>query len=570
MLRSLLPRKLSSTSAPPPMPMSRASSSAPSSTSSLFNESNQDGHTRSVVYLVPLTGHDDDHQLRVPEQSLRQRGATSTSMTPSHQSTTLMADEDESISTSEDEEPKGSNSQPSVLRSVLGASPFLMGPHVFSPSELGHPPRARKNSSDKGDLQKVIDKSTPSPSTNNNVLRRGAPQSPLMTSSLSPPDGSSFSNVDLENGEHNCAQETTPLVSTTATAKRKQNSRQKNYAFVLRSREQVIIHFLMEARMLQVDLLFLLFATFWSFFHSTVTNIAYWQSAQLNAANRVPLRDIAFDVLPQLDGDLWVVSEYILWAILGVSISCIASNLVVKWNAPHGRPIYCMQIIRRMGMTWIVCMTLRMISFLVTTLPGASRQCRYAVPDGLTSAEMLDGPAPNEGNPAGWAPPTDVNDILFRLDATNGCGDLMFSSHTIYTMTFVCIVFKYFNFRWLKLMMALSQIAIVPFILAARKHYSVDVFTALYVTPLVFEILWTRFPDRDTSIDLAKYYGIRFYLAQGSNDSFSYVVSIWEREFYVDPDQLPVDIGKVHHSKGLHFPQRKGGGEKTKSMTSIV
>ena len=146
----------------------------------------------------------------------------------------------------------------------------------------------------------------------------------------------------------------------------------------------------------------------------------------------------------------------------------------------------------------------------------------------------------------------------------------MFSSHTIYTMTFVCIVFKYFNFRWLKLMMALSQIAIIPFILAARKHYSVDVFTALYVTPLVFEILWTRFPDRDTSIDLAKYYGIRFYLAQGSNDSFSYVVSIWEREFYVDPDQLPVDIGKVHHSKGLHFPQRKGGGEKTKSMTSIV
>ena len=47
-----------------------------------------------------------------------------------------------------------------------------------------------------------------------------------------------------------------------------------------------------------------------------------------------------------------------------------------------------------------------------------------------------------------------------------------FSSHTIYTMTFVCIVFKYFNFRWLKLMMALSQIAIVPFILAARTLFS--------------------------------------------------------------------------------------------------
>ena len=119
---------------------------------------------------------------------------------------------------------------------------------------------------------------------------------------------------------------------------------------------------------------------------------------------------------------------------------------------------------------------------------------------------------------------------------------------------------KYFNFKWLKLIMALGQIAIVPFILAARKHYSVDVFTALYVTPLVFEILWTRFPDRDTSVDLAKYYGIRFYLAQEGSDAFGYVVSIWGREFYIDADQLPVDVGQgSHHGKGLSVPWGKGG-----------
>mmetsp|Transcript_38687 Transcript_38687/g.70929 ORF Transcript_38687/g.70929 Transcript_38687/m.70929 type:complete len:524 (+) Transcript_38687:547-2118(+) len=520
------------------------------------------------VSLLPLTTHhDDDHHChsRVPEQSLRQR-STTTSAAPSQSSAALIIprDEDESCSNSEDDESKGGNN-PSVFRSVLGASPFLMGPHMFSTSEMLSPPRARKESCDENDLQKNLDIR---PSSKKNILfRRGAPQSPLRASPSSSNHGSSF--PDVLSGEQ--IDEVAPLAPSSSTRRRQPtNSYQKSYAFVLRSRENVIIHFLMEAKMLQTDLLFIIFATCWQFFHSAVTNVAYLQHAQLNAANRVPLHDIAFDMLPALDGEMWIISEYILWVIVGVSCSCIASNLIVKWNAPHGRPIYCVQILRRMGMTLIACQILRMISFLVTTLPGASRQCRYSVPDGLTSAEMLNGPAPDEGNPSGYAPPKDLNDILFRVDATNGCGDLMFSSHTIYTMTFVCIIFKYFNFKWLKLIMALGQIAIVPFILAARKHYSVDVFTALYVTPLVFEILWTRFPDRDTSIDLAKYYGIRFYLAQEGHDSFSYVVSIWGREYYVDQEQLPVDISRGrHHVKGSALLWGKGG-ENTGSTASIV
>jgi len=445
-----------------------------------------------------------------------------------------------------------------------------MGPHIFSTSELCHPSRARKESCVKNDGLKNIEEN-PSSSNKNKLYRRGVPQSPVSPSALGSTHGSSFLDVDIENGEQSCSlDEVAPLVSSSIKRRQPPNSYQRKYAFVLRSRENVIIHFLMELRMLQKDILFVLFTTFYQFFHSAVTNVAYYQHAQLNAANRVPLKDIAFDMLPSLDGEMWIISEYILYGIVGVVISCILSNLIVKWNAPHGRPIFCMQIVRRLGMTWIVCQTLRMISFLVTTLPGASRQCRYAVPDGLTSAEMLNGPAPNEGNPAGYAPPTDLNDLLFRVDASNGCGDLMFSSHTIFTVSFVCVVFKYFDFKWLKLIMALGQIAIVPFILAARKHYSVDVFTALYVTPLVFEMLWNRFPDRDTSLDLAKYYGIRFYLAQEGHDSFSYVVSIWGREFYVDPEQLPIDlIQGHHHSKGQSLPWAKGG-ENIRSAASIV
>ena len=275
-----------------------------------------------------------------------------------------------------------------------------MGPHIFSAAEFCPPPRRKESSGDQKDIQINIDKGNPSFSRDN-LYRRSSSQSPRVPSPVVSAHGSSFSDVDLESGEQNCSlNEVAPLVPPSPTKGRKSpNSPQKKYAFVLRSRENIIIHLLLEAKMLQTDLLFIIFATFWQFFHSSVTNVAYWQHAQLNAANRVPLRDIAFDVLPTLDGDLWIVSERILLAILALSLSCIVSILFVKWNAPHGRPMYCLQIVRRMGLTWVVCQTLRMISFLVTTLPGASRQCRYAVPDGLTSAEMLNGPAPNEGNP---------------------------------------------------------------------------------------------------------------------------------------------------------------------------
>jgi hypothetical protein len=171
---------------------------------------------------------------------------------------------------------------------------------------------------------------------------------------------------------------------------------------------------------------------------------------------------------------------------------------------------------------------------------------------------------------SGWAPPTDLHDLLFRVDASNGCGDLMFSSHTIYTMSFVCVIFKYFNFKWLKWIMALGQLMIVPFILAARKHYSVDVFTALYVTPLVFEMLWIRYPDRDTSVDMAIYYGIRFYLSQIDSDTCRYVVNVWGREYQVDQDQLPFDLSCGYYNAKNTSTHSEKIRDITRSLASIV
>eukprot|EP00521_Asterionellopsis_glacialis_P007757 CAMPEP_0195283414 /NCGR_PEP_ID=MMETSP0707-20130614/1968_1 /TAXON_ID=33640 /ORGANISM="Asterionellopsis glacialis, Strain CCMP134" /LENGTH=576 /DNA_ID=CAMNT_0040342577 /DNA_START=293 /DNA_END=2023 /DNA_ORIENTATION=+ len=328
-----------------------------------------------------------------------------------------------------------------------------------------------------------------------------------------------------------------------------------------RNWDQIQTHFLLELRMLRRDSLFLFFALVYQWVHSVFTNVAYYYHTQLSAAQRVPLMDVGFEALPLLTGSMWMISEYMVWSIVAIVVSCMLLILVVRMYPPHGRPLYAVPILRRMGMTLVVCQTLRIISFLVTTLPGAARQCMYHVPEDMTRDEMMTGSAPDRGQPEGWAPPQDWNDILWRIDATNGCGDLMFSSHTIFTMMFVCITFTYFNWRPLKYLMAIFQLAIVPFILAAHKHYSVDVFTALYVTPLVFEMLRLKLPDLDIkSSTMSSHYQIRFYLTRAG----SYVVSVWGKEYYVDPQDLPVDLQQAHYGASAKrqssAPQSSGGG----------
>ncbi|KAL7462775.1 hypothetical protein ACHAXS_003150 [Conticribra weissflogii] len=430
--------------------------------SSYSSASNADLENGAIVTPLTMSQHDSHSMTRKPEQfqSLRQRSnlpllsssAPTTTAAPSSAELNLDTDSlagSEDASESSYKIDKAPNAASALLGSVMGlasnsgAASFLLGPHIFSTAEL-NPPRSRKASRDFAvedpsfSIASVDDSGSsasslsglgkmPSSSSSKAVLNRWV--SSQTSSSLSGA-GSSFSDVDLENAEQK--EDMVPLMSSSSklfsprrrpqanngsnnnnsytaarnssnsigsTAVNATTSNNSNYAFTLRSREQIIIHILMELRMAYVDIVFLAFATFYQFFHSAVTNVAYYQHAQLNAANRVPLKDIAFEWLPSLDGELWIISEYFLFGIIAISLFCVISNVILSWNAPHGRPIYSMQIVRRMGMTWVVCQTLRMISFLITTLPGASRQCRYSLPEGLTREEMIGGPAPDEGNP---------------------------------------------------------------------------------------------------------------------------------------------------------------------------
>lgn len=226
----------------------------------------------------------------------------------------------------------------------------------------------------------------------------------------------------------------------------------------LRTREQIVLHFLMELAMLRSDVHVLVFGLIFQWFHNASTNFAYYYHTRLSAAQRIPLQDVAFDILPPLTGKWWMASEYLVNSMIAIIVFLIASIMVIRWNPPHRRPLYCIPILRRMLITLVAAQSLRIISFLITTLPGSSRQCAYHVPENLTMKQLLHGPAPSEGNPQGWAPPANMGEIVWRLDVLNGCGDLMFSSHTIFTCLFICVVFQYFNWRSLKLTMVWIQV----------------------------------------------------------------------------------------------------------------
>jgi len=120
---------------------------------------------------------------------------------------------------------------------------------------------------------------------------------------------------------------------------------------------------------------------------------------------------------------------------------------------------------------------LRIVSFLVTSLPGPNYHCRPHSKD--------------------YNPPEDLYEIFTRQDPFYHCGDLVFSSHTIFVMLCVLTWHKYGGLEWYK---QYALYLFVPlfggFVIAARKHYTLDVVVAMYTVPLLWIAYDQFFPDK--------------------------------------------------------------------------
>ncbi|KAK9026742.1 hypothetical protein V6N11_039576 [Hibiscus sabdariffa] len=82
-----------------------------------------------------------------------------------------------------------------------------------------------------------------------------------------------------------------------------------------------------------------------------------------------------------------------------------------------------------------------------------------------------------------------------RAGAIYGCGDLIFSSHMIFTLVFVLTYQKYGTRRCIKQFGWLVAIIQSFLIVASRKHYTVDVVVAWYTVNLVVFFVDKRLPE---------------------------------------------------------------------------
>ncbi|KAG5404451.1 hypothetical protein IGI04_010570 [Brassica rapa subsp. trilocularis] len=128
---------------------------------------------------------------------------------------------------------------------------------------------------------------------------------------------------------------------------------------------------------------------------------------------------------------------------------------------------------------FLACQFLRVITFYSTQLPGPNYHCREGskvarLPWPKSPLEIL------EINPHG---------VMY------GCGDLIFSSHMIFTLVFVLTYHKYGTKRFIKLFGWLTAFVQSLLIIASRKHYTVDVVVAWYTVNLVVFYLDKKLPE---------------------------------------------------------------------------
>ncbi|CAN1303947.1 Phosphatidylinositol:ceramide inositolphosphotransferase 1 [Linum perenne] len=140
------------------------------------------------------------------------------------------------------------------------------------------------------------------------------------------------------------------------------------------------------------------------------------------------LQDVGFYLLPELGQDKGHISEMLF--------SCVFLTFVLWTFHPFifkVKKIYTVLVWCRVLAFLVASQFLRIISFYATQLPGPNYHCR-------------------EGSKLARLPhPQSVHEVLllnFPRGVMFGCGDLIFSSHMIFTLVFVLSYQKYGSVRY--------------------------------------------------------------------------------------------------------------------------
>lgn len=187
------------------------------------------------------------------------------------------------------------------------------------------------------------------------------------------------------------------------------------------------------------------------------------------------LKDIGFMILPELGAERGYFSET-LFSVIFLSFMLWTFHPFVY----HSKRFYTVLLWPRVLASLVICQILRIITFYSTILPGPNYHCR-------------------EGSPlASLPPPNSIFEVLFinfPRGVVYGCGDLIFSSHMIFTLVFVRTYQKYGSKRSVKILAWLMVVMQSLLIIASRKHYTVDVVVAWYTVNFVVFLVDSKLPE---------------------------------------------------------------------------
>ncbi|XP_027350815.1 phosphatidylinositol:ceramide inositolphosphotransferase 1-like [Abrus precatorius] len=187
------------------------------------------------------------------------------------------------------------------------------------------------------------------------------------------------------------------------------------------------------------------------------------------------LQDLGFLLLPELGQDKAYISETLFTFIFLSFVLWTFHPFVFKSKKIYTALIWC-----RVLAFLVASQALRIVTFYATQLPGPNYHCR----EGSKLATL---PRPESF--------LEVLLINFPHGMIYGCGDLIFSSHMIFTLVFVLTYHRYGTKRCIKQLGWLLAVCQSLLIIASRKHYTVDVVVAWYTVNLVVFFVEKKLPE---------------------------------------------------------------------------
>ncbi|KAK1396831.1 Plant inositol phosphorylceramide synthase [Heracleum sosnowskyi] len=186
------------------------------------------------------------------------------------------------------------------------------------------------------------------------------------------------------------------------------------------------------------------------------------------------LQDAGFFLLPELGQQRSYISETVFTFIFLSFFLWTFHPFFFKSKKIYTVLLWCRVLAFLVG-----CQTLRIVTFYSTQLPGPNYHCR----EGSKFATL-----PRPDNILQYF-------IIIPRGVLYGCGDLIFSSHMIFSLVFVRTYHKYGTRRFVKQCAWLTAVVQSLLIIASRKHYTVDVVVAWYTVNLVVYFIDSKLPE---------------------------------------------------------------------------